>query len=548
MSVIKSDMEWVRFKELFEASGPSRSLDDDDEDRNSSTVGAELYLDHAIASPELSKLYSSDDYEMESPQSVSREPSGLLYTDENEIESPQISFAMSDLQFTRSNSLIEEPHPLDDDELEDIASLVATSTINHTFDVQLDDLPYLGQQASEGSFEIRVRQAELEMETSGRSVCASLTRSSLGGVADDDSRENPELSVDFILSNWSHDETTSSDEALHSATGYKTATPSSSLESDEEIIEEGAERCVDFGNSESECAKDVECEKVIKQHLRWFGHGKPWTLIAILVSWAGVILSAYSRNSLQFVRLDAPLLIDSTFDYVDSIGMIRIQVCYNETVVGQNGCQVIDLTPEIVDDSRFEAARIMLTLGLWFGAFFATVLSTAIYWESINLRPIGFGLLFTYFCQACAMLFFDTELCATNTCRPGVGCIYCIVASFCWITACGATAKMDAIKSRLARRRRRQALREANKAAKAIRKKHYRETKAILRKKLERETSSATEQTASTTSSNSSQHTADIESGEDNEIQIEMRNVQLNREASSATENTTSESASMYEC
>jgi hypothetical protein len=551
MTVIKSEMEWTRFKELFEASARSRRSsedEDEDDDRNFSTVGADLYLDHAIASREASNLYCSDDYELERSHSVSREPSGLLYTDENEIESPQISFAMSDLQFTRSNSLIEDPLPLDDDdEHESIASLVATSTINHTFVVQLDDLPYLGQQqASEGSFEIRVRQAELEMETSERSICASPTGSSLGGVADDDdSRENSDHSVDYIGSNWSHDEIISTDEAIHSATGYKTATPSSSLESVEEIIEERVERCVDFGNSENECDMDIECENENKQHLRWFGHGKPWTLIAILVSWAGVLLSAYSRNSLQFVTLDEPFLIDSNFDYLDSIGMIRIQVCYNETVVGKNGCQVIDLSPDIVDDSRFEAARGLLTLGLWFGIFFATVLSSAIYWESINLRPIGFGLLFTYFCQSCAMIFFDTELCAKYTCRPGAGCIYCIVASFCWITACGATAKMDAIKSRYARRRRRQALREASKAAKAIRKKRDRETKAI-RKKLERETSSATEQTASTTSSSSSQHTADIESGEDSEIQ--MRNVQLNREASSATDTTTSESTSMYEC
>jgi tryptophan-rich sensory protein len=366
-------------------------------------------------------------------------------------------------------------------------------------------------------------------------------------TADDESRESSELLADCAVSDWSHDETISSDEAPDSATGYKTTTPSSSLESDDQIIVERAASCVDFGNGEDECAKDLEYDDEIKQHLRWFGHGKAWTLIAILVSWAGVILSAYSRNSLQFVTLDEPLLIDSTFDYVDSIGMVRIQVCYNETIVGQNGCQIIDLSPEIVNDSRFEAARILLTLGLWFGIFFAIILSTTIYWESINLRPVGFGLLFTYFCQSCAMLFFDTDLCNVNKCRPGTGCIYCIVASFCWITACGATAKMDAMKSRHARRRRRQARREANNAAKALRKKRDRETKAI-RKKLERETSSATEQTASTSSSNSNQHTANIESGEDYEIQKEMRNVQLTREASSARENTTSESASMYEC
>ena len=164
-----------------------------------------------------------------------------------------------------------------------------------------------------------------------------------------------------------------------------------------------------------------------------------------------MVLSAYSRNSLQFVTLDETLLIDPAFDYVDSIGMDRLQVCYNETVVGRNCCQVIDLfpeiveaasilfalglwfrifiatflstalyweciklrpicfgllfvglnvcqfidlSPEIVNDSQFEAARILLTLGLWFGIFFVTVLSTVIYWESIKVRPISFGLLF----------------------------------------------------------------------------------------------------------------------------------------------------------
>jgi hypothetical protein len=69
------------------------------------------------------------------------------------------------------------------------------------------------------------------------------------------------------------------------------------------------------------------------------------------------------------VTLVEPLLIDSTFDYVDSIGMVRMQVCYNETVVGLNGCQVIDLSLEIVNDSHFEAARIFLTLVLFFGIY-----------------------------------------------------------------------------------------------------------------------------------------------------------------------------------
>jgi hypothetical protein len=433
LHVTKSKMEWKSFKALFEVAPSSRSPHEGDGGHNFSMVGAHLYLDHASGI-----LYSTDGFEVEPPQSASREPSGLG--------------------------------------------------------------PELEMEPSGGS-------------TSGRSICVGPTRSSLGGAAHDDSRETSERSADCIVHDWSRDEIISSDEALDSETGYKTAAPSSSLELDDQIVEERAASCVDLGNGENERAKDLDNENEIKQHLRWFGHGKLWTLIAVFVSWAGVILAFYSRYSLHFVALDEPLLIDSGFNDVDSVGMLRTEICYNESVVGENGCQVIDLSPEIVDEIQFEAARILLTLGLLFGTFFATVLSTAIGWESINLRPIRFGLLLTCFIQSCAMIFFDTDLCATSKCRPGPGCVYCIVASFCWITACIATAEMDKIKSglvqrrqRQARRERRQARKEAKKTAKAIRKKRDRET----RKKRDRETLRAAEQTASTSPRNSGPHVADV--------------------------------------
>jgi hypothetical protein len=131
LHVIKSKMEWTSsFKGFFEAAAPS--LDEDDDDRNFSTVGAELHLDHAIVSREPSGVLYTDDYEIEPPQIALREPSGLLYTDENEIESPQISFAMSDLQYTRTNSIVEDPHPLDDVDQENVASLVAPSIFGAT--------------------------------------------------------------------------------------------------------------------------------------------------------------------------------------------------------------------------------------------------------------------------------------------------------------------------------------------------------------------------------------------------------------------------------
>jgi hypothetical protein len=376
----------------------------------------------------------------------------------------------------------------------------------------------------------------MEIVTTADSV--GRTRSLLGGVADDHS----------VASWWTRNghETIISDEVLDSElTRYKTSrSRGSSMECVDRTTEESAAKRNEYVGGEKECDYELEDEYEYeeKQHLRWFAHGKPWTLIAIFISWAGVILSLYSRYSLQFVTLDEPILIDPIFDYVDSIGMVRMKVCYNGTVVDDmSGCRVIPLSSEIVHDSRFDAARVLLTLGVLFGIFFATVLSTAIYWESINLRPIGVGFLFAYFCQSFSMLFFDTEVCAANKCRPGVGCIYCIVASFCWITACVATAKMDAVKSGHARRRRRLAQREAKQAAK------------LLRKKLQRETSTATEQTASTSSSNNSKTTsssssnsshqpAGMESGEEYELHTAMRKkkMRLDREASSDIERTAS--------
>ena len=206
------------------------------------------------------------------------------------------------------------------------------------------------------------------------------------------------------------------------------------------------------------------------------------------------------------MRLGDPIQIAPIYEPVFSTGMLRVEICYNETFAGQQGCDVIPLSSVDINDTVFELSRLFLTLGNFFGCFFTLVLTSSIVWESINLRPIGFGFMFTYFLQSFSMLFFDTEICNESNCRVGAGCIYCIVTCLRWILACIATAKMEAFKVKALRRRRRLEKRRL---------KQERKRKAILR-----EASQATAATDSSTSSDSSRE-LDIETGNPGEPEQE---------------------------
>lgn len=472
---------WTTFKSLFETTVPSGEAPhgvhgDDSSSLDPSTVGQEISFDH-------------NEHERRG-RTLLRQPSGNLYTDENDVEAPNLTLVTS--EDAVAPDLQDEPPRSAREEDEDYETLKATSTINHSFTVQ-EEFPYLRQEQAAaahrngcGTFMYRS-----ESDDSEPSVSSSPSQSSLGGVADDQSLEHYELSVESLESFHIQKE---EDLPLDDASGSKQTTSTTSADSsisskdvDSPKSDMSPSPSFDLEQAELKAMAEIDDEK--RQHMRWFGHGKLWTLIAIIVSWTGVALAICSRYSLEFVTLELPLYIDPIFDPVDSIGMIRIQVCYNETVAGQTGCETIPLSAETIQDNRFDISRIFLAAGVLFGLFFTTLLTTAIFWDSINLRPIGFGFLFTYFFQSFSMLFFDSMLCNENKCRPGAGCLYCVVASFCWITACVASAKMEAVKTRNTRRRLRRAKRSAKKAA---------------RKKFKRENSSTTERTASMSASDSS--------------------------------------------
>jgi hypothetical protein len=231
-----------------------------------------------------------------------------------------------------------------------------------------------------------------------------------------------------------------------------------------------------------------------EKHIRWWGHGKLWTAIAVVACLSGTALSILTRRSYAFVRLEKPFYVSPTYDPLYSVGMLRLLVCYNTTITGQTGCEDLDLSAEDVQDNMFELSRMFLSLGTSMGAFFTIFLTSAVFWESINLKPLGFGFLVAYFFQSFSMLFYDTQICASNKCQMGPGSLMSIAASLCWITACVAAAKMDYFKTRARRERRREARRK------------YKETKKGKSGKRERsrKEKAYTERTNSTTSSDAS--------------------------------------------
>jgi hypothetical protein len=204
----------------------------------------------------------------------------------------------------------------------------------------------------------------------------------------------------------------------------------------------------------------------IVQHFQWFSHGTVFTIVALVFAVLGVFFSLLSRRSTAFVQLQLPLEISPLYIEVEQVGMIWINLCFNTTLSNYihneaiSDCTAVRLEVNDVGDRLFEMSRAFLSLGCVVGTFLSIFLCTSIYWESINLKPIGLGYLITYFFQSLALLFFDTKLCQRNGCQIGHGGIFCIIASFCWLFTCVATAKMDAYKIKIRRQRRRRIRRE----------------------------------------------------------------------------------------
>jgi len=169
------------------------------------------------------------------------------------------------------------------------------------------------------------------------------------------------------------------------------------------------------------------------QCIRWFGHGKLETLIAVAFAWIAMGLSIAARQDLQFVQLKYSMDVAPLFQPINAIGLVNIALCFDETTAhNQTGCLTVILQNDEIDDTMYEVAGLFGSSSVVFGAFFTILLSTSTFWETIDLRPIGFGLLITYFLQSFTMLFFDADFCRDYTCKVGSGCILSIFSSVCW--------------------------------------------------------------------------------------------------------------------
>jgi hypothetical protein len=186
-----------------------------------------------------------------------------------------------------------------------------------------------------------------------------------------------------------------------------------------------------------------------EEHLSWLAYGFKWTVIGIIFSWLGFALAILARQNTSFATLETPLQVDPVFEPVVEVGMMNLKLCYNETYLGEEGdtgCMIHRLDSDEVNDAMFQVSRILLSMAILVGGFMSIFLTTASFWSSINLRPIGVGCLICYFLQSFSFLFFDTQLCAQYTCRVSTGCYFSIIASACWIMSCVAASRMEAFK------------------------------------------------------------------------------------------------------
>lgn len=184
------------------------------------------------------------------------------------------------------------------------------------------------------------------------------------------------------------------------------------------------------------------------QHFVLFAHGKVWTALAVIGTTVGFILSLLSRRHTEFVKLQRSYHVSVEYDDINAIGLSSIRLCQNSTLFPDPVCFSKGLGSSITDDTMVDVARFLASLATVCGFLLSTCILASIIWKTINLKPVGYGLLFTYFAQSFSMLFFDSNLCAEYKCKVGTGCTLGIVSSIFWIVACIGIAKMDAFKIR----------------------------------------------------------------------------------------------------
>ena len=243
--------------------------------------------------------------------------------------------------------------------------------------------------------------------------------------------------------------------------------------------------------------RDTELEALLKQkkHMSFFAYGRYLTIASIVLALTGLTLSVVSKQSMSFVTLQNPIEISPQLNLVEHVGLVKMQLCYNETANNtsqrralasqytllsrflsveaiptadaglgvnhheQHGCFVLELTVDTIHDMMWNVSRTFHSLAIAFGSFLTLMLCLAIYWESINLKPIALGMLVTYFFQSLSFFFFDSHLCREYTCEFSEGSTASIFACLLWFFCALCCIRMDIVyqteKRRWLRRRNR---------------------------------------------------------------------------------------------
>jgi hypothetical protein len=242
--------------------------------------------------------------------------------------------------------------------------------------------------------------------------------------------------------------------------------------------------------------------------------GRARTGSAVFVTLLGLILAILSKQSLQFVKLQEPLDMSPHFAGVTNFGMVRLELCYTSEYLESlqfgdssvsmpylNGaldvdesaqrdpCFILSLSTAIIEDTMWDVSRLSTSMAIAMGAFFCIMMISTIRWESINMKPIGVGLLITYLFQSFSFFFYDSRLCRQYSCKLGAGTYLSILASFCWFAAAMIAILMDVHHTKKIRRLARREWRRRRR----------------LERRMKRKTTTATEltQTSSTQDSSS---------------------------------------------
>ena len=264
--------------------------------------------------------------------------------------------------------------------------------------------------------------------------------------------------------------------------------------------------------SRSQRSPSVPTSAIQIDHIKFLAHGSIWTCLGIFFSWTGFVLAYLARSSTEFVVVDPPIYFDPNFETVSAVGMINLRLCFNESYIGRSGCTTHELSSEDVDDLMFQLSRSVAFLAVLFGGIMSAFLTTTIFWQSINLRPIGGGFMIAYLFQSFAFLFFDANLCDEHKCRVGSGAFCGILATIMWVFACVATSRMDSFKYRQIRRLRRKRARALRRAHNSSRSPSPYKRPKESKSKLNRKVSTATAATTDTAydRGEDSQHDLDV--------------------------------------